>query len=504
MASTVQIIRSGNLIQVEGLDESQVSQLRETLSYNHRVTYQGAELFARRNQLRANPHARFNPDMEIQRRLLYQMHGDNLVCSAGLRKRLLVKLRSMGVKIKTDDVRVDKLPPANWAKLEELGEIEFRHRQPEALAMIDSCEGGVIVAPTGFGKTFMAAVLCKIYPRSRIAFVSPGIQLMQSTYDKLQKIVPGQVGMLGGGRNEPNKRITLCSADSLHKLPLDKMHLIIYDEVHTSATDKRAALLCGKKTDAKFIGFTASPNCRADGADFVVEAIFGPILLTVTYAEAVDNDAVTPINTQFITLPKDFDLPVLVGEQWQKKRDGYWLNRKRNHVISQAVKHFMGTLDVDEPQTLIMVESVEHAFNLQRYLPDFELMYSNISDTLLPRLESFGFIDSSFKPLDNKQRIAMLRDFEAGKLKRVISTHCWKQGIDPTHLRMFVRADGGTSEVNNIQLPGRLSRVQEGKSEGLLLDMWDEWDPWALNRSRARHRAYERNGFVMVPRVQME
>lgn len=492
---SVEIVRNGNLLEISGPDHVE-SLLRPALSYDHKAHFHGVELRQRQQLKRENPTLRMNPHFEVTKRVLYSTSPTGkLLCCAGLLKKIELTLKNFEVDFDFKDTRKSKLPPAKFEALLDIEGLEFRYKQDEAIAAIDTYPGGVIVAPTGFGKSFIATMLCKIYPTSRIAFIAPGIGLINSLYKRLNDAVPDQVGRIGGGKHEPQKRVILCSADSLHKLPLDQMHLIIYDEVHTAATEKRSKLLCAKHTDAKFIGFTASANCRADGADSIIEAIFGPILLRVNYDAAVQHSVVSPIKTVIVPVPANISSPTLSGDSWLKKSQGYWNNAQRNSVIASATQHAMSAHLNEDPQTLVMVETVEHAFRLKQLLPDFTLVYSKFDDKLRNKLIRQGVVDEATPTITKDDRERMLTQFEAGKLKRVISTHCWKQGIDPVHLRIFVRADGGTSEINNIQLPGRLSRLHEDKDSGWLLDFGDEFDPWAKSRADKRAKAYSKNGF---------
>lgn len=494
----IEILRSGNLLKVNLPDKRIVQLLDPFLSYEHKRSFHGYELQQRLQQRRENPGVQFNPHFEVSRRKLYSVQDGALICGAGLKNRITDTLDKFNIAYTYTDMRKNKLPPADWPKL---AGVSLRYKQDEALARIDACDGGIIQAPTGFGKSFIASMVCKVYPKSRIAFIAPGLSLLDSLHKKLQSVIPGDVGRIGGGKHEPDKRVLLCSADSLHKVPLPKMHLVIFDEVHSCASDKRASAITAQYTDAKFIGFSASAEHRMDGADAVVASIFGPIMLDISYEEAQKHGMVAPINTVFINIPESVAAPRLEGQGWQKKRDGYWTNNNRNLIIADFIQNKMYQyLDKSntDPQILLMVETVEHAYHLKNLLPDFDVVYSTMNDKLRARLIRLGVIDEDHEELTEEQRSTMLSDFESGKLRRVIATHCWKQGIDPTHLTVFGRLDGGASDINNIQLPGRLSRIEEGKCSGLLVDTWDAFDPWALNRSKSRRTAYKKGGFNIL------
>ena len=96
---------------------------------------------------------------------------------------------------------------------------------------------------------------------------------------------------------------------------------------------------------------------------------------------------------------------------------------------------------------------------------------------------------SSLK-LTAKQKEELRRKFESGELKKVIATTTWKEGVDFEQLETVIRADGSSSKVVNTQMPGRLSRLFEGKASGKLIDFRDEFNDWARNRTNVRLRVY--------------
>ena len=87
------------------------------------------------------------------------------------------------------------------------------------------------------------------------------------------------------------------------------------------------------------------------------------------------------------------------------------------------------------------------------------------------------------------------KEFESGTLKKVIATTTWKEGVDFEQLQHLIRADGGSSEVNNTQMPGRLSRLFEGKEKGTMTDFRDDFNPWAARRTTQRLAVYRKHGW---------
>jgi superfamily II DNA or RNA helicase len=490
------ITRVGNVLILSPVTAQLQSILDPVLHYDHRISYQGAELIRRQQMKAANPHLRINPAFEVVKRAMFTKEADRLMCPAGLKHRIVGVLNGYNQSWTFTDQRKNVLKPAEYNRLQQFKGLQFRHRQDEMLALIETSEGGVFNVPTGAGKTFTICMLAVVYPSARIAIIAPGRDLLTSIYKRLKEVVPGQVGQIGGGKCDDTKRITLCSADSLHRLRLQDQQLILYDEVHTAGTDVRMSKLCGQSTDAKFIGFSASPNLRMDGADRAIEAVFGPILMQMSYQEAAQHNMVVPIYTRFVrVLPYAGSPNIESMPSWRQKQEGFWNNDHRNHLMASATTAVQEEIG-NEPQTLLMCETVAHCFQLRKFLPHYQLVYSNIEKGLKDRLTALGLYTSKDDEIEtNKSQY--LQQFEQGRLKNVIATQCWKQGIDPVHLRIFVRMDGGVSAINSIQLPGRLSRIQNEKLSGVLLDAWDEWCNWGLQRSIKRRSIYARTGYEL-------
>lgn len=116
---------------------------------------------------------------------------------------------------------------------------------------------------------------------------------------------------------------------------------------------------------------------------------------------------------------------------------------------------------------------------------------------LVTRPHMIAGVDASLFAMKKKEVNELVNGFASGDIKKAIATTVIKEGVNLNHLRVLIRADGATSEVINTQVPGRLSRLQEGKDYTLLIDPWDDDNPWVLGRSKARYRYYKQNGWTV-------
>lgn len=493
---SIKIVRSGNGLQLPSSVKTKTV-LDPHLRYDHVTFYEGPTLRQRKAYKQEHPGTPFNPYRDVTSRALYVERDGNLQCPAGLLDTITGALDASNLKWTFQDMRTAGLGPPDFSKLLEIPNLEFRYKQDEVLGLMATKPGGLISAPTGYGKTMLAVFACKAWHQDRIMFLSSGLDLIRSTYYRLTQLFPSQVGRIGDGYFESKKRILLVSVDSLHKAPIQDMKLIIADEVHEMATDLRISRLCARYTDASFFGFSASLEKRADGADAALKAVFGPVLMDISYSEAVQAGVVVPIDVQFVHVPGDILTAIIDGPTVVKKRNAYWCHEHRNEVIAKAVHNSPAVIGDSDPQTLVMVSTVQHAFELKRYLPDFEVVYNGMDPRLRRKLLANGLIDTR-ETMNTKRRAYILREFEAGRMRKVIATQVWKKGINAVNLKVFVRADGETSSINSIQLPGRLSRVAEGKDKGLLIDCDDVFSDWTKQRARTRLKDYKALGFNIL------
>jgi superfamily II DNA or RNA helicase len=495
------IRRSGNLIEVVG-GAAYEQMLRPSLVYQHRQSYHGPALLARKrfiqSEAQAGRTAGINPYLDFFDMPLYVVQGGNLGFPAGLKARVTQLLDANGVAWTFQDLRSRRLPPADYARLAELPDgFDFRYRQDEVLALIDSTEGCVIDAPTGYGKSHIAVRLCKTYPHSRIVIASPGVDLVRGLYERLHSVGVFDVGRVGDGHCESAARVTLASADSLHRVNLEQADLLVYDECHTAGTPERQRQLA-RFTEAKMIGFTASAS-RGDGSWDVVEAIFGPIEMRVSYQAAAANNAVCPIKVLMVEIGEvpGYKNPY-DGEAW--KRRAYWRNDYRNATIAATLQQLVPQYLANDPdpQTLVMVETVDHAYELRQQLPNYQIVYATLTPDRQRQLQQRKLWQPNEQILNDANRDVLRKQFEDGVLRRAISTFTWKQGVNFAGLAVLFRADGGDSDVNNIQIPGRLSRLKDGKDFGLLVDTIDRFDPKAYRRSQGRMKDYRSLGWQII------
>ncbi len=411
----------------------------------------------------------------------------------GLRPRVAQALTAAGHRVSYVGGTLLEIDPkahtADWDGL--LADFQLYPGQGTCLTRIASSDGGIISATTGFGKSVIMRMLCRLYCRAKIHVVTKSQTLAHEIFNDLSPIIPN-LGFVGGGKRRFS-RVTVIMADSLHH-GMGDADILFADECHQLAAPKYAEKL-GMYSRTRMFGMSATPTGRADNRDLVAEALFGPILYTISYQDAQAQGRVVPITVEWLRMKSG---PALGGIKMPVYREkiGVWQNEDRNAAIAARVRQF----GPDE-QVLIMVKTIEHAVRLKNLLPEFSLAYAKdgMDEARISDYVKQGLLPAD-EPVMTGDRVGQLRTaFAAGTLKKVIANSVWSTGVNFRTLAVLVRADAAASEILDGQIPGRVCRRVPGvKEAAIMIDCWDEWDASLLGRSRKRKANYAKRGWVQV------
>jgi superfamily II DNA or RNA helicase len=414
---------------------------------------------------------------------LYALQDGWMYFPCGLLERCLNVLAREGYKPEFKDLRPGKLPTPNTSKLAGL--------RPGQLTVIDEiikADMGIVDALTGFGKGVVIEKIVELYPKQNHAVITKSKAVCNQLHQKLKAKFP-KIGVWNSDYHIKGNPM-VCTSGSLGGLELEKFDVVQLDEVHEllipSFLEYYPAF-----SGCKMISYSASPDQRLDNTALAMEAYFGNKICKVDYQDGVDLGLVVPIEVWKV----DWGCtPVDAIRNFQsdvkRMRLGYWSNFARNTAISRVVYEIVPQrLTEKDPQILVLVDKIEHALELKKLMPDFEVVYGNMDDESAECFKKAKLLKGD--PLTKKQVEGIRKKFSAGELKRAIATGIWGTGVDFPQLSMIIRADGGASPIKDIQMPGRVCRISSGKDKGILVDFADTFDLWTARRSKNRFQSYE-------------
>lgn len=411
-----------------------------------------------------------------------------LVTNAGYFRRVVSILRALDYEPEVRDERPLGRAGAFAVREEVVAETGFRPHQKEILLKMLRANRGQIHYPTGAGKSFVAQIVCQALPKARIIFTTKHQAVLKEAYAALRGRLPSVGIYCSDVKQNVGARVMCCSAGSLHKAAEWRPDLIIGDETHELATEHLLEKL-SQFTHCRFLGLSANHEDRMDGVDFELEGLFGPVIATLEYEDAVRAGLVVPIRVYWRHVRGSNPIAGAT-KRIVKQRYGFWRHRARNLLIARDARLF------PEDQVLIVVKTVEHAVCLGALLPEFKLCYSTMKPEQLLAFQQQGLLPSTYRPLDKKGLDALKAGFEAGTARKVIATSVWNRGVNFHKLSTLIRAGGGASKLDDTQIPGRLSRL--GKSYGRLIDYWDEFDDECHEQALSRFRQYRRKKWQQI------
>jgi superfamily II DNA or RNA helicase len=358
---------------------------------------------------------------------------------------------------------------------------EPRPYQTEAIAQWLQHNGqGVIVLPTGAGKT-VVALMAIAHLKLRTLIVVPTIDLLYQWRGAVieQLGIPRRsVGVVGDGRKEwrPITIITYASA-AMPNAPFHDIGLLICDEAHHLPSPSYATI--AQRVQAPYrLGLTATPE-RADGAHSMLEPLLGPVVYRRTPADLSAEGHIAQYTEKrvFVSLSEDEALryEALMGE-WR------WFLSSKRHVLARG-GDFFGDLikrSATDPQARRALQAHHQArmiaLNAEAKLREVERLldmhhqdkvivfseYNALVDTISERL---ALPAVTYKTAADERK-AILNGFRDGSYSKLVTGRVLNEGVDVPDANVAIVVSGSSTTREYIQ---RLGRIIRPKSTTALL-----------------------------------
>ena len=271
----------------------------------------------------------------------------------GCMEDLSALFQTCGIKVDVLDQRFDGKRIA----------VEFQGKltdgQTQAVSQILKHENGVLVAPTAFGKTVVAAAIIAKRKVNTLILVHRR-QLVDQWRERLSTFLvlsKGDLGTIGGGKHKPTGLIDIAVMQSLYREnAVDDIVAaygqIIVDECHHVSAFSFEQIL--KAASARFVlGLTATPT-RRDGHHPIIMMQCGPIR-----HRPQRNESNRPLNHWVI--PRSTE--VQISDTSAGIQNVYKLltqNDSRNKILVEDVRASLAA----GRKPLVLTERIEHVVDL--------------------------------------------------------------------------------------------------------------------------------------------
>lgn len=350
--------------------------------------------------------------------------------------------------------------------------IEQRDYQSKAINDALKQSQGVIVAPTGAGKTAMAIdIAARLGERCLILVKS--VDLANQWISAIKKFTGLDCGLIGGGKETEGQEFTVGLIQTLVKRDADLDYgLVIVDECHNIPANQAFTVINRQSAKYRF-GLSATPQ-RRDNLEFMIHAALGPVIAEVKKDEL--KGSVLPVTVA--TLNYDFKG---TPDSWAEFINLLAVDSKRNDLlIRKAIKSSRST------GTALLTASVSHAEELYQMA-----VQEGVEAVLL-----HGQLSKAVR----EQRME-----QAGQANLIIGTlSLLSEGIDWPHVGGIIFASPVSASVDKakpaairlIQSIGRARRPFPGKSSAYVLDIIDN-HPFGLSVFKKRREIYQQQGFLI-------
>jgi superfamily II DNA or RNA helicase len=373
--------------------------------------------------------------------------------------------------------------------------------QAEALEAGERAQGrGVVVLPTGSGKTFVATMAMDRRPRSTLCVV-PTLDLLNQWYDLLRAAFDQPIGIVGGGYHEVAD-ITVTTYDSAH-IHMERLGnrfgLVVFDECHHLPSESYA--LAARACLAPFrLGLTATPE-RADGGEARYAELVGPVVFRRDIDE-LSGDYLSSYETQRI----EVGLTDGEREEYDRQRAEY-LAFVRKHRIRMGSPHgwqdfIMLSARSEEgrrahgayrrqrqlalcaSRKLDVLERLLHAHRRDRtivFTEDNATVYQIALRYLLPAITHQTHV---------KERSRILQALNAGELNAVVTSKVLNEGVNVPEANVAIVLSGSGSVREHVQRLGRILRKRADKRAILYELVSASTSEQNVSDRRREHRAY--------------
>ena len=358
--------------------------------------------------------------------------------------------------------------------------MNLREYQQKAVEWAKTSDG-LIIAPAGSGKTWIAASIIKHYatlnPTWTFGWLAPTRETCQQARTSLRVAgVPDEVVEVR------------CPHESVD---FSKKDILIVDEAkHSPAAGWRRII---ESCDGERYGFDATPWSDNEDRNIVIKELFNQRVYEIKRSDIGDSLAdayleisdATDLNIHrkiddnierlFTTRRRymrisDEELKRMCA--WESLVEiGICENRERNdYAINYALDH----LDM---QTLILIPRITLGEDYEKRIPNSLLVHSKIA---------------------KKQRKAAMEEFKAGKLRTMIATSLADEGLDLPNVELLIMVSGGRSSQKTIQRASRALRKTDSKNCATIVDFSDKFHPIGAYHAKKRMACYRQLGCVFL------
>ncbi len=331
---------------------------------------------------------------------------------------------------------------------------------------------GVIVLPTGAGKTHVATMAIEMCGRQTLVIV-PTIDLMNQWYDLLLSTFNAEIGLIGGGFYEIGAiTVTTYASAFRHQERLgNQFGLVIFDEAHHLPSE-------GYKYAAEFaiapfrLGLTATPE-RTDGGESELERLIGKTVYRLE-AQQIAGEYLADYTLERV----EVDLTEEERQHYQREREIYTNFRRKMNLpygqegwrlfLIQSARSEDGRRAMkayrNYKKIALGTEAKLHVLQdlLIRHRHDKVLIFT-AENEMVYRISNNYLVPAITHETNVKERKFWLDAFNNGDVLALATSKVLNEGVNIPDASVAIILSGSGSSREHIQRLGRILRKKDDK-----------------------------------------
>jgi len=348
--------------------------------------------------------------------------------------------------------------------------IEIRDYQKESVAHMVKAKRGILLSPTGSGKSLMIYLLARIFDEKRCLIVVPTTNLVEQMYSDFEDYsetdssfdASAMIHKIYAGHEKDygDKRVVITTWQSIHRFEKDwfePFEMVIGDEAHTFKAKSLTTIMDNCANADVRIGTTGTLD-GTEVHEMVLKGLFGPIYRATSTKDLIESETLSQTHIDLLILR--YDEPVI--KKFRKDVKTYseeidWLvsNDKRNKFVLKLAFS-------QKSNTLLLFNYVE-----KHGRPLFD-MASRMNPDNRPIYFISGEIDAA-----TRESIRKTMENESNALL-IASLGTFSTGINIRNLHNIIFASPTKSQIRVLQSIGRGLRKHGNNSSLKVFDIVDD------------------------------
>ena len=367
-------------------------------------------------------------------------------------------------------------------------DLKVRDYQLDAIHHVINNDRGLILSPTGSGKSFIIYALIRHYvgllSEKKVLVVVPTTSLVEQMYGDFADYgwSPDEYchRLYSGYDKNTDKKVVISTWQSIYKMPrsyFSQFGAVFIDECHLAKAKSLTGIMT-KLPDCKYrIGTTGT----LDGTEIhqlVLEGLFARCKQVTTTSELIRRSELANLNINCIVL--DHVKDNRMTRTYQEEMDYLSTHRLRNLFISKLVADLKGN-------TLVLAQYIE------KQLVPLCLMVTELVDRPVHLI--YGAT-----PTEDREKIRKLVEKSVDSSIILASYGTFSLGINIKRLHNIIFASPYKSQIKVLQSIGRGLRTAEDKNVLNVFDIVDDLsynnkENYTLKHFSERITIYNEQGF---------